>query len=336
MGLAVLTSVALAITLLVVNREKAAGPSADRAGVGARPFIAYGEDSFFRTPLPDDVPVDPQSSQGIAFIKREDESDHPVIRGVEGDEWGMPFAIGTCEDPVWRFTGDVPQQVAWLGTDGFHAPSWLGDALTLTSDSPLVVIDRCGSPSMPEGMSVWGFAAMPGPRHTIEVADAGAFRHDSNGLDARNPLSDSDLNFNSRGAIPDGMLIRDDLLAWAMAHDGDLGHVLHVFWLETDTSAGFVHPMVGDENRKRGWGPEGIRLRIKPDVDLAARNCDPAGLVVARTLQRYGGYLGDNAGGPTAIKGQQGSALLTRDALSCVTWDDFAFVQRGWDGSTTG
>jgi hypothetical protein len=177
---------------------------------------------------------------------------------------------------------------------------------------------------------MWAWRAAPDGRFAIRVQNAGAYRHDSNGLDARNPRSNSSRNFSGRGAIPDAMVIRDDELAWAMAHDGDLGHVLHVYWWETDTSAGFVHPMVGDESGKHGFGAEGMRIRIKPEVDLDARECSPAGLVVARTLQRYGGYLGDNAGGTTSIKAQQGSRLISREALSCVTWDDFEFVARGW------
>jgi hypothetical protein len=91
--------------------------------------------------------------------------------------------------------------------------------------------------------------------------------------------------------------------------------------------------MVGAESGKSGFGAEGMRIRIKPNVDLAARGCSPAGLAVARTLQHHGAYLGDNSGSSSGLKAEQGSSALTRDALKCVTWDDFVFVQRGWDPS---
>lgn len=107
-----------------------------------------------------------------------------------------------------------------------------------------------------------------------------------------------------------------------------------MFWLETLSSAGFVHPMVGAEGMKFGWGAEGIRIRIKPSVDLTKRGLTPGGLVVARTLQTHGAYLGDNAGTGTALKAEQEhgqwGTLLTRDALQGLTWDDFEFVQRGY------
>jgi hypothetical protein len=331
-----LTVLVLIVTLVVTRGGPdgwAVAPEPSAGPTGPRPYVAYAEDSFFRAPLPDDAPIDEQSEQGISYIKRVDDLDYPVIRGVEGDAWGMPFALATCADPVWTLTGRVQEQVLFLEEEGFHAPAGFARSLTGTSDSPFVVIDTCGTPTMPEGLTVWGFQAAREAGRQIAVQNAGAFRHDSNGLDARNPRSDSDLNFTGRGIIPDAMPIRDDELTWGMKNDGDLGHVLHMYWWETDTAAGFVHPMVGEESDKHGFGATGMRIRISPDVDLSKRKCSPAGLVVARTLQRYGAYLGDNAGASTSLKAQQDSRLITRDALSCLTWDDFRFVQRGWDGS---
>jgi len=337
LGTAILLAIAIGVTLLVATRGSAprAGPTNTGESGNGPPFLPYSASSFFRTPLTDSAPLDPESDAGIAFIKRTDRSAYPVIRGVEGDRWGTPFAIGTCDDPLWTLEGSVPREVSFLTSEGFHAPRSLADSLTLTSDSPLVVMDRCGTHSMPHGLTVWAAKVSSAGDEKLEVGAAGAFQHDSNGLDFRDPESDSDLNYRSRGAIPDAMVIRDDLLRWGVAHDGDLGHVLHMFWEETDSSAGAVHPMVGAESGKHGFGAEGMRIRIKPGVDLAGRHCTAAGLVVARTLQRYGAYLGDNSGGASSLKAQQDSRLITRDALSCLTWDDFEFVQRRWDASVS-
>jgi hypothetical protein len=43
--------------------------------------------------------------------------------------------------------------------------------------------------------------------------------------------------------------------------------------------------------------PEGTRLQLDPALDLETLALTPAGMVVARALQRYGAYVGDNAGG---------------------------------------
>jgi len=207
---------------------------------------------------------------------------------------------------------------------GFHAPEWFGDVLTGTSDSPFVVIDRA------QGWSVWGAKSRVVGEHLIEVGAAGLFEHASNGLDRRNPASTSALNFRSRGAIPDAMVIRRDLVNRGVATGGDLGHVLHLFLVETDSAAGYQHPMVGAESDKHGWGAEGQRIAIDQTVDLTTRGLSPEALVIARTLQRYGAYIGDNSGGPSALKAEQENGVrsvwdgrLTADALKGLTWDDF-------------
>ena len=60
------------------------------------------------------------------------------------------------------------------------------------------------------------------------------------------------------------MVIRKDLVRHGVRHDTDLGHVLHLFLVETDSSRGFCHPMVGEESDKSGFGAEGERLAIDP------------------------------------------------------------------------
>jgi hypothetical protein len=62
-----------------------------------------------------------------------------------------------------------------------------------------------------------------------------------------------------------------------------------------------------------------------------------AGLVLARTLQNYGCYIGDNAGTQSTLKGEQEKPnhpvwgnLLHRDELQGITWDDMACVKLGW------
>jgi hypothetical protein len=188
-------------------------------------------------------------------------------------------------------------------------------------------------------LSVWGANAVVSGE-TIDVSVAGSFAHDSNGLDRRDPLADTQLNERSRGVIPDSMLIRVDLLDHAIRTGSGLGHVLEVFWLETDSSAGAFSPMVGAEDDNAGYGAQGERLRIKADIDLASRpgctaSTNPVGLAIARTLQQHGAYLGDNSGSGSGIKTEQNASYpgLTPDSLQgCMTWDDIEFLPRGWTG----
>jgi hypothetical protein len=328
------------ITVTFAEAGAGSGSGSGSGGGGtttSEPFLPYTADSFFRKPVPINAPLDAESSKGITFVKNhpEQKDAYPLINGLADNKWGTVYFEGKCTDPVWKLTGTIPSKVAFLGTEGFHAPLALGSTLTGTNDSPFVVMDTCGVTSMPKGFSVWAANAVKGAGTTINVSAAGAFQHDSNGLDYRNPRSSSTKNMRSRGAIPDAMVIRKDRLQWAIANNTGLGYALHLFWVETGTVDGFVHPMVGAENDKLGWGPEGIRIRIKPSVDLTKRGLSPGGLAVARTLQTHGAYLGDNSGSGSALKAEQDhgqwGSLLGRDSLRGLTWDDFEFVQRGYE-----
>lgn len=316
------------------------------AGDSGSPYIAYEPGSFFTTPLPDNAPLASNSATGISWAKSHDPNDYPTIRGVDGNKWGMPFALSDCSDPLWYFPSNatLPSTVGFLAMQGFHAPANFGDKLAANGDDPFVVIDTCGVPAMPDGLSVWGanvaydgnaghvFSTSSGTGGTIV---GGAFDHASNGLDKRDPHSDSTINERSRGNIPDSMVIRDDLLSYAETggNDGTLGHVLEMFWLETDSSAGFFSPMVGAEGGNSGFGAEGERIRVKPNWTPPS-TCSAAGKVIAKTLQKYGAYLGDNAGGGSGIKAEQGStALHIRELSGCITWDDMEFVQPGYSAS---
>lgn len=306
------------------------GPAVPPPAPGA-PFLPYTPGSYFRTPVSAAVDIAATTSFR-AFMKSHPDqagTPYPLIRGVAGNPWGTTYAEGGAADPVWRLTGSLPSEVGILATKGFHAPAWFGQMLTGTGDSPFVVVDRA------HGWSVWGARAKVVGDHLVHVASAGLFEHASNGLDKRNPLSDSTLNFRSRGAIPDAMVIRRDLVDWGVAHGTDLGHVLHLFMVETDSSAGHRHPMVGSESGNSGWGAEGQRIAIDPSVDLSTRGLSPGALVIARTLQRYGAYIGDNAGGPTSLKAEQENTThavwggtLTPESLRGITWDDFVVLTR--------
>lgn len=296
------------------------------------PFIAYTADSFFRTPLPTgDVPVAADSDTGIAFHKSGEPAPWPRIRGVGGNVWGMPYAMGTAADPMWKLVPAGGPKGLWpkLLADGFHAPTVFIDTLTGTADSPLVVIDRA------QGITIWAYQARKGSTPgTIVVTNFGVFEHHSNGLDRRNPGSDSTRNERSRGVIPDSMLIRHDLLAAALdgASGGTLGHVLEMFTMASDSSKGHVSPMVGSEGGKTGYGAEGQRIRVKESW-TPPPGANPVGVVIARTLQRYGAYIGDNSGSGSGFKTEQGRTFpgLTADVLQgVVTWDDFEYLVPGW------
>jgi hypothetical protein len=130
------------------------------------------------------------------------------------------------------------------------------------------------------------------------------------------------------------MVIRKDLVRYGVDNDTDLGHVLHLFLVETNSRDGFCHPMIGEESDKSGFGAEGERLANDPGIDLTKRGLSPEGLVIARTLQRRGCYIGDNSGSASALKAQQENSdralwhsRLKADSLHGSTWDDFVVLR---------
>lgn len=316
-----------------------AAPSTGNRSVPATaggPFIPYSADSFFRSPLPAVTPVSADNARLVSFARSANQDPYLKIRGARGVGWGIAFAEADCSDPIYRIgSGKLPASQAHLGTVGFHAPASLWENIPPNADAPFLVVDRCGTSARPGGLSVWG-AGTTVSGSEVNVTYAGSFSHDSNGLDRRNPLSDSQLNERSRGVIPDSMVIRLDALDYAIRSGTGLGYVLEVFWVETDTAAGFAHPMVGAESGKAGAGAEGQRFRIKPGIDLSSRpGCGPVGLAIARTLQQHGAYLGDNSGSGSGIKTEQNADFpgLTADSLQgCMTWDDIEFLPLGWQG----
>lgn len=307
---------------------------AQAAEIQASPYSA---DAFFTSRI-DAAPVDDVATVAFRSFMTTNATQkayaYPLIRGIGSNRWGTPFAIGTASDPVWTLSGGtLPAACSDLRTVGFHAPAWLADTFTGTGDSPLLVLDQA------TGQSVWASGVSKGTGSVVKVGrSAGRFMHGTNGLDRRNPLSNGLKNERSRGAIPDAMVIRRDLVEQAKTNGTGLGHVLHCFFVETLAASKFCHPMTGAESGKYGWGAEGQRLRVKPSIDLASRVPNAEGLVIARTLQQHGAYLGDNAGSATGLKAEQQTAkrnpwlgsTIKSTSLAGLTWSDFEVVPKGW------
>ena len=302
--------------------------------------LPYTRGSFFASRVDGaGVPID----QGRTAAFKEFMKSHPEQGGAGitwpkinmNPDWAMSYHVGQATDPVWRLRGGNTSdpRLKILTTQGFHMADSVADTFPSgNQDRPGVMIDPVF------GYTVQFADAVPDrASRTITVSNAGIMWHSSNGLDYRNRRSDDDRNFTSRGRILDAMVIRRDLLDRAVKENTGLGHVLHLFFVETDSAAGVVHPMSGAESGKYGWGAEGERIRIAPNVDLAARGLTGACLAIARTLQENGAYLGDNSGSSTQIKASQPGAYLgTNLSTDCmkgkVSFNDFEVVERGWQG----
>lgn len=307
------------------------------AGTGV--YLPYTAGSFFKSRVAG-APVDTSATSAFQTFMRTHPDQkgvsYPKINGiVASSSWGTTFHLGTAGDPIWKLTGPgVRPETQILATQGFHmADSVASRFPTGTQDRPGLVNDPVFGYTAHFGDAVPNKAA-----RTISCSASSVFWHSSNGLDKRNPRSNDARNYCSRGRIPDSMVIRGDVVRQAAANGTSLGYVLQMFFVETDGTAGFCHPMVGCEKRHTGWGAEGTRIAIRPDVNLPGRGLTGGALAIARTLQDHGCYLGDNSGSSSQLKGEQATASytpyagtnVTSTCLSKLSWNDFFVLPRGW------
>lgn len=247
--------------------------------------------------------------------------------------WGTTFYHPTTAgDPIWKAVGGKSPLTKLLNTQGVHIrDDVLKRVPTGTQDRPMLIIDELF------GYSAFFADVKPDfTHHTFSVSNAAIFWHGSNGLDGKNPRSDDNRNFNSRGRIPDSMCIPGAEIKAAAAAHTDLGRVLQMFFVETKSTEGHISPMVGEENKKVGWGAEGERLRLKSSIDYASRGATGALLSLLWTLQRHGCYNGDNSGSSSRLKGEQASSSylpyagtnITPDCLNIAPWADWEVCAR--------
>ncbi len=305
------------------------------------PFVPYTPGSFFKSRV-ERAPVDHARTRSFrAFMASYPEQagvTYPVITRQEGSERRTTIHLGHPGDPIWRLA-NPRRETRILSAQGWHMADDVVDRIPRgDQDRSLLVLDRAF------GYSVLFGDVVPHRRsRTITVSASTIFWHRSNGLDHRNPRSNDRRNYCSRGRIPDALVIRPDLVRAGIRRGTGLGHVLQLFLVETNSRTfgkGFVHPMVGCESRHvDGWGAEGERIRIAPSVNLVRRGLTGGALVIARTLQQHGAYIGDNSGSASTLKGAQSTdrfrpyagTNVTADCLrGKIAWNDFEVVRAGW------
>jgi hypothetical protein len=82
---------------------------------------------------------------------------------------------------------------------------------------------------------------------------------------------------------------------------GAIEHVLKIA-AGPEVSTRAVFPLIrSDGDDPASPVKQGLRLRIKPSVNLKSLQLHPQALVIARAIKRYGVYVGDSAG-VTALK----------------------------------
>lgn len=255
-------------------------------------FRAFRWSSWWNTPVPEDAPSHPHATEILDYLLTAEESGAGclTLAGAGSNQWGHPIYWAKRSDPEYDVTGISGERPEELDT--LRIP--VGAEPADNSDGSMTIYDRA------RGYVV----ALTDGKYDEEsdswtASGATVTYLDSNGLHADTGRSDDPRNRGShRGNNGATMAV-----PWAAVQAGEVRHVVKVA-SGPEVSSRFVFPMVGSDGDYDGSSPEvpaqGVRLRIKPDVDLSEL-VDGEALVIAEGLQRYGFYIGDS-GGTTALK----------------------------------
>ncbi|OBB35443.1 hypothetical protein A5752_19635 [Mycobacterium sp. 852002-51961_SCH5331710] len=243
-----------------------------------QPKQPFADDSPFRTTVPYDARVDPNSAAMVARLSR----DGAIYANLV--EFGIPIYSADDETPRWR----VACRIKGWGPcpfDGHTVPIPDDASPSPGSDGAMVVIDH-------DRRLLFEFwqARRQGDRWS---ASFGAV----NELDGSGWGTYDNGFSTASGASRLGGVIRVDEMR--------RGVIPHALALQSDSVCAdvFRAPAVKTDGTYRGFDciPEGARIRLSPDVDIDDLDLTPAGRAVAQALQVYGGYVVDYGGAPLSV-----------------------------------
>lgn len=315
-------------------------PRDDTVGSGPPPadreYRAFAPGSWWNTPLPADAPLDPNGEQILQYLQSGPESGRGclMLAGAGHSHWGTPIYWAEPGDPRYDVTGIVgqrPPELRALRIPRRAEPASNNDGTMSIYDLQKGYVVALTGADYEQATDTW------------TASGATVTYLDSNGLHVATGRSDDRRNRGThRGNNGATMAV-----AWHEVLAGDVRHVLKVA-AGPEVADRFVFPMVGSDGDRHGNDPgvppQGIRLRIKPDIQLRSLSLDSEALVIARALQRYGFYIGDS-GGVTSLKLENTMAeglgqkwRVSADALCGLPftpryWD---VIAEGYDPSTGG
>jgi len=289
-----------------------------------RPYRPFRDRSWWNTPVPVNAPHNPHSTQILDYLRTAPESGHGCLRlaGAQHNKWGQPAYWSQPGDPEY----DVKGLPAGSPPELKHLRVPAGARGADNSDGTMTVYDVAR-----------GYVVLLTDAHydastdTWTASGATVTYLDSNGLLTATGKSDDSRNIGThRGNNGATSYVRFD-----MVQAGAVRNVLKIA-SGPELSERWVFPMVGSDgdvtDPSVGAPPEGLRLRIKPSVDLRRLRLHPQALVIAEALQKYGVYLGDS-GGTTALK-LEDTRAEGRGQKWTVTADDLCmlpFTKEFWD-----
>jgi hypothetical protein len=290
-------------------------------------YRAFSDRSFWNRAIPQVAPRHPYSDQIIAFLQADNDTDYISLAGTTSSgEWGMPIYWPDETTRVYDVGRNCPRDQP---PEFDHVRIPRGAKPDPTRDAAMTVVDRN------RGIAYGFHHTRYDPLQDRWTSCGGTVYYlKSNGLHGDLSASDDVRNRGHRGVPPTVSFVRFDEI--------QAGAIDHVLKIAVDrTKCRHVFPMIDDEcgTLQTYAPPEGVRIRIKPGVDLSRFGLSPAALVIARALKRYGAIIGDQTGGPIVLKventvaegdGFRWQGRLTADSLQNLSLRYFEVVRPGY------
>lgn len=306
-----------------VSRGDAAPPDRQEPAVATTPR-AFSADSWWNTPLPVHAPLDPAGADILDYLRTAPGSGPGclMLAGTGRSRWGLPIYEAGPGDPEYHVTGVIGGHLRELSS--LRIPR--GARPAGNNDGSMVVYDR----SRGYVVALTNAEYHDG-RDRWTATGASITYLDSNGLHEATGLADDSRNRGThRGNNGATMAV-----SWSEVEHGAIRHVLKAA-SGPEVADRFVFPMVGSDGDFHGDDPrvppQGLRLRIKPSIDLDELDLGPEARVIAQALQDYGFYIGDS-GGRTALKleSTRAEGLGQRWQLSADALCGLPFTTSYWD-----
>lgn len=316
---------ALSLVAFAVVRSLQDGPTpVARPATRGDHYRAFSPDSWWNTPLPDDAPLHPDGAEILGHLRSAPESGSGclTLAGAGDSPWGHPIYWADSSDPSYDLRGPAGVELPELSR--LRIPD--GARPADNSDGSMTVYD------IEQGFVVaLTDADYDADDDSWSAGGATVTYLESNGVRVETGRSDDPRNRGTHRGNNGATMAA----SWDEVQSGSIRHVLKIASGPV-VSKDYVFPMVGSDGKYGGDDPavplQGIRLRIKPSVDLSALDLDREALVIAEAVQRYGVYIGDS-GGSTALK-LEDTATEGRGQLWDVSPDalcDLPFSPAYWD-----
>jgi hypothetical protein len=283
-----LGAIALLSLLIACNPTAKKNPDAEKP---ARVERFFSDDSFWNTPLPDQVEIDPRSEKLIGYLKK--------------DHWHKNFGINTNEYtiPVYEVDSSVPfvpinpiengqgfSQSKTFREMGIPIPPDFKPSPGGDMHATIIDRDRGLAWDMfyvrQDSTGAWAsFTGM-----VVDLRGSGVFDH------ADFPVKDDESIHKYGPSRAAGVPSFAGLIMYDEAAKGEINHKLACA-VRFVALKQYVYPAIWTDGNFEGGIPEGAIIQLNPDLDLSQFNLLPGDAAVAKALQKYGAVVSDFAAG---------------------------------------